>query len=234
MIYVTMFTSIVLPEELWLIICEYLPLHSLQHFTLSNKTLYTYIKEYCPNIIYDESINYDNDILPQLLNLTTSFILFSFLSLHTPYLIQPSVVAVSDNFIVIRNNCKKKKTLSNILDLTKCVENCQNYTSKHCGKTNSVIYPRFIELITYSNQLNFNTKYKSTLSEIIYVNGIEIRHPYIFFHKTITKYNFVLENSNVKEIYKNIFISVNNRVMSYFVKFGIKFYIMYQVQNYGM
>lgn len=66
------------------------------------------------------------------------------------------------------------------------------------------------------------------------VNGIPMYLPNIYHCSgSITEYNFILEDSIVEQIYKNIFITVNNRIMSYFVKKGIKFYVISNEEEYS-
>lgn len=217
---------VTLPLELWHIVCEYLPFNVLQYFNLpSNKILYNCIKQHYPKILYDESVNYFN-MLQQLINLKTNFVMFSFVDLYKPCLTDPYLV-------VIKNNSNyNKKTLFTISKFVQYV----NYYFVFKRKR---ISADFLNLSIKNLQLNFTCSkmYGTYVAECRYqyplqtlnINGIKICCPafYCKFSDEITDYNFVLEDSDVEQIYKNIFI--NGRVMSSFIKDGIPFYIMAKI-----
>lgn len=94
-------TPISLPLEIWYTICEYLPLPSLQHFKLSNRQMYNCISRHYQKLPYNEKINYSCLIAQQLIDLTTNFILFSFIDLYKSKIHSSSS---SHKFIVVKND----------------------------------------------------------------------------------------------------------------------------------
>lgn len=77
----------------------------------------------------------------------------------------------------------------------------------------------------YFSALDKIPKYK----KYIFINGVKINYPWYYtYNGDITDCNFELENSDVEQIYKNVFVVKDSKIMSYFSKGGIKFYIMCQ------
>lgn len=109
-----------LPQEVWYIVCEYLPLTTLQNFNVTNKTVYNCIRRYCTKLLYDEGVKYKDDILPQIIALTDDFIIFSCINYYM-YRVNNVIIAepVHRYFIIIENNNNcKKKVLFTISQLT--------------------------------------------------------------------------------------------------------------------
>lgn len=267
-----------LPLEIWCIICEYLPLHTLRYFKFSNKISYNYIKKHCPKILYDKNINIV-DILLQLSNMSTNFILIFYVTIsrHT---IMSLGCYDNDQFVVIINNssCENKKLLFTISQLTCCLARkyylskcwCERNTPQHtvpkpytsvpyihhtndydyCFKIEKKVIvnincdksvhhlthlqEKCVNLSIIRNELVFNCfetkqnniKIHSCIDDIkIYTQNIQ------YFSNSITEYNFVLEDVDVEQIYKNASIVMDNKVMSYFIKDKIKFYIFVKVSN---
>lgn len=204
-----------IPTELWYIICEFLPLHILRKFNISNRALYNYIKKrYCPNLLYNFGTNYTVNILRKLISLTKHFTIITLINFYQ-----------NDNckfyFINIENNLKCEKTLFTTQHLTYYLAR-RNYDNGKC------IHESLNTSCTGSCYVNVcSSYYASCIEEGASLNlTCDITYDKNKYRQVDIKYyNFVLENIDVKQIFDNVTI-VNNKILSFFIKNKIKFYIM--------
>lgn len=283
---------LILPLEMWNTVCDFVPLHTLQNFNFSNKTLFTYIKKHCPKLQYNENINYSN-ILTQLINIKTNFIIFSIIDYYESvedknWIWWPTCFTIN----IINNTTSDKKILFTTSQLScyesrrgpNTVHNCLYNTVtvngtqvlKHIDETNycfnnksttincpytdsthdhftSHIHADSLELSIVDDKLkftkNWNKYYNSAqyeqfhcvncrnncekpfhMAQCVKIDSVLIIVPWSHkFVENITEYNFILEDDDVKQIYENVFIFKDERVISYFIKDGIEYYIMSQV-----
>lgn len=207
--------STFLPQEVWHIVCEFLPLHTLQYFDISNKLLYSFIKKYYPNISYNKNICYKN-ILLQLINLPSCFVLL----FYKDYL--------NKKLIIIENNINSRVFITFNPD---AVDQCSMNKMFQCNDCNIKDISIFNKKIIKDDKCTHAIQYLPHSLSVISNGNSGIIGFYLTDIKNcpniITDYNFVFDDNDLKQIYKNI-ILIDNRVCSYFYKKEKRFAIAYK------
>lgn len=134
--------------ENWDTVCEFLPLSSLHKFKLSNKTLFNCIKNYCPNIEYNKDVNYD-DILAQLINITTHFVIFTFIDYKKHY-DERLLFGMGKHFIVIKNNLTSDKKILFTVSQIVCA-----FIHRPYQNSNNCVYEKVNEVLSHVPEVNY-------------------------------------------------------------------------------
>lgn len=138
-----------------------------------------------------------------------------------------------DSYLTVKDNCVKINHYKNITLDKKQFTNgcCNNYNdlfNEYCPSDDD--FDHFYD--TDSEEESSVKRLKGRVTHSNYksfsVNGINISKPEMYeINEIEIEYNLILEKEDIKQCYKNISIIENGKIITYFVKNGFKFYIIY-------